>query len=196
MSEQNPLSEPTAPAEADVRNVMRQVIEEFVRAEQQKAEPAYKTELVEERKKRETLEARLNQLVEENRKAHAAAEEADRHAQIRSELQRLGVAKIDLAFRAVKDEVIRGTDGRLLAKDGQEQRPVGDFLKKFVEENPELLPARMSGGSGAHSTTRNAVSGGGSSFDLDKIKPGMNKDEMDRIRQEIARLASQSLRGL
>jgi hypothetical protein len=196
MSDNSPVEQPTAPADADVRSVMRQVIEEFVRTEQQKAEPAYRTELVEERKKREALETRLNQLVDENRRAHAAAEEADRNAQIRAELQKLGVAKVDLAFRAVKDDITRSTDGRLVANDGQEQRPVTDFLKKFVDENPELLPARMSGGSGAHSTTRNAVSAGNASVDIDRIKPGMNKDEMDRIRQEIARIASQSLKGM
>jgi hypothetical protein len=196
MSDNSPVEQPTAPADADVRSVMRQVIEEFVRTEQQKAEPAYRTELIEERKKREALESRLNQLVDENRRAHAAAEEADRNAQIRAELQKLGVAKVDLAFRAVKDDISRSTDGRLVANDGQEQRPVTEFLKKFVDDNPELLPARMSGGSGAHSTTRNAVSAGNSSIDIDRIKPGMNKEEMDRIRQEIARIASQSLRGM
>lgn len=196
MSDNSPVEQPTAPADADVRSVMRQVIEEFVRTEQQKAEPAYRTELIEERKKREALESRLNQLVDENRRAHAAAEEADRNAQIRAELQKLGVAKVDLAFRAVKDDISRSTDGRLVANDGQEQRPVTEFLKKFVDENPELLPARMSGGSGAHSTTRNAVSAGSTSIDIDRIKPGMNKEEMDRIRQEIARIASQSLKGM
>jgi hypothetical protein len=196
MSDNSPVEQASAPADADVRSVMRQVIEEFVRTEQQKAEPAYRTELVEERKKREALESRLNQLVDENRRAHAAAEEADRNAQIRAELQRLGVAKVDLAFRAVKDDISRSTDGRLVANDGQEQRPVTEFLKKFVDENPELLPARMSGGSGAHSTTRNAVSAGNTSIDIDRIKPGMNKEEMDRIRQEIARIASQSLKGM
>ena len=34
----------------------------------------------------------------------AKAEEAERSSAIRAELQRLGVAKIDLAYKAVKDE--------------------------------------------------------------------------------------------
>ena len=59
-----------------IRDVVRDVIEEFVKAEQSKAEPAYKTELLEERRKREALETRLNHLVEENKRAQAAAEEA------------------------------------------------------------------------------------------------------------------------
>ena len=33
------------------------------------------------------------------------AEEAERNAAIRSELQKLGVAKVDLAYRAVRDDV-------------------------------------------------------------------------------------------
>ena len=46
------------------------------------------------------------------------AEEAERSSSIRAELQRLGVAKVDLAYRAVRDEVHRGDDGQLIARDG------------------------------------------------------------------------------
>ncbi len=194
MSDQE--KQPDNASHADVKNVVRHVIEEFMRAEQSKAEPAYKAELIEERKRREALEGRLNQLVEENRQARATAEQMDRHSQIRTELQRLGVAKIDLAFKAVKDDIVRTEDGRLIASDGQEHRAVQDYLRKFVEENPELLPARIAGGSGASTTTRNAVSAGSSGIDIDKIKPGMSKDELERVRQEVARLASQALRGM
>ena len=122
MSEQEKQMENAS--QPDVKNVVRHVIEEFMRAEQSKAEPAYKAELVEERKRREALEGRLNQLVEENRQARAAAEQMDRHSQIRTELQRLGVAKLDLAFKAVKDDIVRTEDGRLMASDGHEQRSV------------------------------------------------------------------------
>src|SRR6185437_14638446 len=116
MSEEQIGNQEQPAPSVDVKHVVRQAIEEFVRAEQQKAEPAYKAELEDERKRREGLESRLNQLVEENRRARAAAEEADRNSQIRSELQRLGIAKVDLAFRAVKDDIVRGDDGRLRAQ--------------------------------------------------------------------------------
>jgi hypothetical protein len=183
------------PSIPDVRSVVQQVIEEFVKAEQSKAEPAYKAELVEERKRREALESRLNVLVEENQKARVMAEEADKSSQIRSELQRLGVAKVDLAFRAVKDEIARTEDGRLIARDGQEQRSLQDYLRKFVDENPELLPARIAGGTGAHATSRNSVPSSSGAVTLDNIKPGMNKEELDKVRREIARVASQALKG-
>jgi hypothetical protein len=181
--------------ETDLRALIREAIHEYVHVEQSKAEPAYKAELVEERKRREQMERRLNELVEENKRARHAAEEADRNAQIRAELQRLGVAKVDLAFRAVKEDIHRSEDGRLLARSDQGELTVRDYLSRFVNENPELLPARMVGGSGAGSGSK-AQSSAGGAVDLDRIKPGMSEEDLDRVRREIARIASQSLGGL
>jgi hypothetical protein len=178
----------------NIRDIVKQAIQEFVREEQTKAEPAYRTELQEERKRRESLETKLNQLLEENRKAKAVAEEADRSAQIRSELQRLGVAKVDLAFRAIKDDIVRGENGRLEPK-GADGKSLREYLASFVEENPELLPARITGGSGVHAGTRGGAEGF-ANIDLEKIKPGMSKDDLERVRKEIARMASQALRGM
>jgi len=182
------------PTTSDVRDIVRQAIEEFVRTEQRQAEPAYKTELQDERKRRESLEARLNQLVEENRKARAAAEEADRHAQIRTELQRTGISKLDLAFKAMKDDIVRTEDGRLQAR-GHEGKSLQDYVSSFIQENPELLPARIAGGSGAQNTTRQSSQTESPAMSLESIRPGMNKDELERVRQHISKLATQALRG-
>jgi len=62
-----------------------------------------------------------------------------------------------------------------------------------VNENPELLPARMAGGSGASAGQRATEAGG---IDLKMIRPGMSEEDKERVRQEIARVASQTLRGL
>ena len=175
----------------DLRSVVRSAIQEFLSIEQQKAEPAYKAELVEERKRREHLEHRVNELVDENRRSRLMAEELERGSSIRAELQRLGVAKVDLAFKAVKDEIVRTDDGRLVAKGDQGEMSAKEYLTRFVSENPELLPARISGGSGATPTTGSTPAG---SFDLDKIRPGMSQEDMDRVRQEIARIATQAYR--
>lgn len=126
-------------------------------------------ELAEERRRREGLEKRV--------------EEAERGSAIRAELQKLGVAKLELAYRAVKDEVPR------------ENTEMKAYLEKFVGENPELLPARVAGGSGASSGSRGSGAGA-VAVDIDRIRPGMSAEEMDRVRQEIARVASQTLRGL
>ncbi len=179
----------------DVRVVVRDAIEEFIKLERSKAEPAYKTELTEERRRREQLEQRVNELVEENNRSRARAEEVERGSSIRGELQKLGVAKVDLAYRAVKDEVFRAEDGRLLARAENGEVPLREYLAQFINENPELMPARMVGGSGATPPNK-APAGGSISIDLDKIRPGMNPEELDKIRQEISRVASQTMRGL
>ena len=194
MSDQLPIDN-QASSTPDVKEIVRQAIQEFVQFEQRKAEPAYKAELQDERKRRETLESRMNQLVEENRKSRAMAEEADRNSQIRTELQRMGIAKVDLAFRAVKDDIIRTEDGRLQTR-GADAKPLQEYLTQFVQENPELLPARIAGGSGAKAPVRNTAVEGSTAIDISKIKPGMNKEDLDQVRQEISRLASQALRGI
>jgi hypothetical protein len=167
----------------DIRAIVQSVMQEFLGGQ---------SELAEERKRRESLEQRVNELVTENQKARTAAELADRSSTIRAELQKLGVAKVDLAYRAVKDDVYRSEDGRLIAQGGADVR---EYLTQFVNDNPELLPARIAGGSGASSGQRGGdVAGGG--IDLNIIRPGMSAEDKDRVRQEIARVASQTLRGL
>lgn len=178
----------------ELRAIVRGVIEEFVQAQRDKAEPAYKAELVEERKRREHLESRVNELVQENTRTRQAAEEADRSSAIRAELHRLGVSKIDLAYRAVKDDIFRAEDGRLTARGSEGEMGVKDYLAHFVQENPELLPARISGGSGMAPAQKSSPSPVG--FDLGRIRPGMNPEELERVRQEVARLASQTLKGM
>lgn len=178
----------------ELRSLIRGVIDEFVQAEQAKAEPAYKAELLDERKRREDLERRVNDLVQENTRTRQAAEEAERNSSIRTELQRLGVAKMDLAYRAVKDDIHRGEDGELVARSGAEETPLREYLKQFVQENPELLPPRIPGGSGMGSGPKVAANTG--ALDLDKIRPGMSAEELEKVRQEVARVANQALRGM
>ena len=177
----------------ELRSIVRGVIEEFVQAERAKAEPAYKAELMDERKRREDLERRVNELVQENQASRKIAEEAERGSSVRAELQRLGVAKVDLAYRVVKDDIQRNDDGRLMAKTGQGEVPAREYLAQFVQENPELLPARITGGSGMGSEPKMAPNTGG--LDLDKIRPGMSPEELEKVRQEVSRVASQTLRG-
>jgi hypothetical protein len=181
--------------ESNVQDIVRAAIQEFTKSEAARQEPAYKAELIDERKRREQLEQRVNQLAEEARKSQAMAEHAERESVLRAELQRLGVVKVDLAFKAVKDEISRGEDGRLVAKGDQGEIPAKEYLKQFVAENPELLPSRISGGSGATSSGRGATPAANSSIDLDKLRPGMNPEELERFRAEISRVALQTLKG-
>jgi hypothetical protein len=179
---------------AELRILIRGVIDEFVQAEQVKAEPAYKAELLDERRRREDLEKRVNDLVQENQRSRQVADEAERSSSVRAELQRLGVAKVDLAYRAVKDDIQRRDDGQLCARSGPGEVSLRDYLAQFVQENPELLPARITGGSGVGSGAKASATTGG--IDLDKIRPGMSPEELEKVRQEISRVASQAIRGV
>ena len=179
----------------DVQAIVRQAIQEYANQEHAKSEPAYKVELLEERKRREQLERRVNELVEENKRSRHAAAEAERGSAVRAELQRLGVAKIDLAFKAVQDGIVRTEDGRLVARGESGELAVREYLTAFVSENPEFLPARIAGGTGM-TVTQKAPATGKQTVDLERIRPGMSAEEMQRVREEIVRVASQTLRGL
>jgi hypothetical protein len=178
----------------DIQGIVRSTLQEFMNQERAKSEPAYKAELQEERKRREQLERRLNELVEENQRSRKTADEAERNSAIRAELQRLGVAKVDLAFKAVQDDITRTEDGRLVARGETGEVPAKEYLTSFVKDNPEFLPARIAGGSGITGNSK-APTVGKDAVSLERIRPGMNPDEMQRVREEIVRVASQSLRG-
>ena len=179
----------------DVQAIVRQAVKEFVSHEQTKSEPAYKAELEEERRRREQLERRLNEVVAENKRSHQIAEEAERSSTVRAELQRLGVAKIDLAFKAVKDGIARTDDGRLVARGEGGEMPLKDYLSAFVSENPEFLPARIAGGTGMTASLRAPLESR-DTVSIEQIRPGMSREEMQRVREEIVRVASQTLRGV
>ncbi len=176
----------------NLETVVREVMKEFRAQEQASSEPAYKAELQEERRRREELERRINELVEENQKSRQRVEETERNAAIRTELQRLGVAKIDLAYKAVQDSVARSDDGRLTARTENGEVGLREYLEGFVSENPEFLPVRIAGGTGM-TATQKAPAAGRDHIDLDKIRPGMSKEDMERARQEILRVAAQTL---
>ncbi len=180
--------------EATTATLIREVIQEFLETQKARAEPAVKAELGEERRRREQLERRVNELVEENQRSRRRTEEVEREASIRAELLRLGVSKVELAYKAVKDEIVRGEDGRLVVKTGGGEREAQEYLAQFVHENPELLPARMAGGSGSGSGQR--VGGGGGGVDLDKIRPGMSAEELQRAREEIMRVVLHTQKGI
>jgi hypothetical protein len=80
-----------------------------------------------------------------------------------------------------------------VAKVDGSETGIKEYLSGFVTDNPEFLPARISGGSGVTSSQKSAPAIG-EQIDLDKIRPGMSREDMERVRQEIVRLASQNLK--
>ena len=193
--ERHEVQQNTDSKDENMNAVMREVIQQYIEADRAEAEPAYKAELTEERRRREQLERRVDELIQENERSRRAAEETERNAAIRDELQRLGVTKVDLGFKAVKDDIYRAEDGRLMARTQDGEASLQEHLASFARENPELLPARIPGGSGASGAQTTGAPGGGG-VDLDKIKPGMDPEELDRARREIAQAIARPSRGI
>lgn len=131
-----------------------------------------------ERKEREKLHA---QLVEKERRA----EETDRYSKIRTLLAESKATKVDLAFKAVKDDIYRGEDGELYAKLKGEDVPAGDYVAGFLKENPEFLPPRIAGGAGS-SPNRNAS--GAREVQLEDIKPGASPEVLEAARKKVSEL--------
>lgn len=105
--------------------------------------------------------------------------------------------QLDLAFRAVKDDIRRAEDGRLYAQGGDGDIPVKGHPPLLIpRRKPKLLPPRILGGSGSPTAPRsNPPPAPSFVADLDKIRPGMDKEELERFRQEVARVAMQTLSG-
>ena len=176
----------------DIRSMMQAVIEEFVKAEQIKAEPAYKAELVEERKRRESLEQRVNELVAENER-------------IASEGGGSGAERGDPGGAAEagggEDRPgVQGGEGRDSARGGRAaagartDRSCGIIWRSSWARIRSCCRRGWREGRARAAGQRSVAEAG--AVDLDKIRPGMSAEERERVRQEIARVASQTLRGV
>ena len=83
-----------------------------------------------------------------------AAEEAQRGAAIRAELQRLGVAKSIWLTRPSRTGSCGPKTDDWWRKTDSGEQPATEFLAGFVQENPEFLPARIAGGTGMTGTQK------------------------------------------
>lgn len=141
--------------------------------------------LAEERERRIELERRVRELDEQSRRAQQEKVEAERMSRIRQGLEQRGVRKPDLALRVVREDVRPGTDGELVAEHQGARTSLDEYLDRFVAENPEFLPPRIAGGSGAMGGNSGFSPGG---TDLDSIRPGMSEEDSRKAWREVARL--------
>ncbi len=139
-----------------------------------------------ERRRRLELEKQVKDLSEESRALRRQAEESERRSKLREGLRERGVRKTRLAMRLVEPDVRRDSDGDLVGDWEGSLIPLDEFLNRFVQENPEFLPPRIAGGSGATGGRGSELTRSG--FDLDSIRPGMNRDESRQAWSEVARL--------
>jgi len=152
------------------------------------ASPAsrYRMELEDERRRRQELEQRVQELAAENQRTRREVSERERIGRIREALQERGVKKTDLAVRIVQEDVNRTEDGEFYGVLHGERLPLDQYLGRFLSENPELLPPRIAGGSGIAS--REGVDLTRTGFELEDIRPGMKPDQTKQAWKEVARL--------
>jgi len=141
--------------------------------------------LAEERERRIELERRVRELDEQGRRAQQQRAEAERLNRIRQGLERRGVRKPELALRVVREDVRQSSDGEIVAEYQGGRTSLDDYLDRFVAENPEFLPPRIAGGSGATGGSGGFSPGG---LDLDSIRPGMSEEDSRKAWREVARL--------
>ena len=141
--------------------------------------------LEDERRRRAELERQVRELGEESRLLRRQAEESERRARLREGLKERGVRKTQLAMRLIEPDVKRGDDGDLVGEWEGSRLPLEEYLNRFVRENPEFLPPRIPGGSGATGSGSEMTRSG---FDLDAIRPGMSLAETRQAWGEVARL--------
>lgn len=176
----------------EIRGIVQEAIQEFLRFKQQESEPAHRAELQEERRRREQLESQVRELLQKSRESEAEVARARMTSAVRDELQKRGVTKVDLAFRVIKDEIRQSEHGDYVARGRDGDVPLPEFVRKFVDENPEFLPPRITGGSGSSGIGADPSN---ARFDLDAIRPGMSEEERRQVHAAIANLASQTFRS-
>lgn len=116
----------------------------------------------------------------------------DRDVYLKDQMRALGVRNIELAVRAVRNEVEMSDDGEWVAAINGERVEANQYLRSFVSQNPELVPARVISGTGIPSRHGELQE----ECDLDQIRPGMDPSSMRRAREAVVRIIAQSRRAL
>lgn len=116
----------------------------------------------------------------------------DRELYLKDQIRALGVRNIELAYKAVREEIEQSEDGEWIARVGSERVPATQFLRSFVSQNPELVPARLISGSGTPARSEEFRD----DCDLDQIRPGMDPVSLRRAREAVVRIIAQSKRTL
>ena len=124
------------------------------------------------------------------------AEEADRSSQIRGELQRLGVAKVDLAFRSRQGRYRAGRRRPVASQRGRMANLCRSIWPASSKRIRSFFRHELPAEAGRRLRHEMQLQARSASIEIDKIKPGMSKEDLDRVRQEISRLATQALRGV
>lgn len=142
----------------------------------------------------ESVEALKKALAASREEAAELKSEASRLRKdqfLRQALSAMGVENLDLAVRAVREDIVEAGDRKWMASVEGSDVPAQEYLAEFLKKNRELLPARRLQGGGMPASR---VESGGS-VDLEEIRPGMDPATLKKVRDAIGRAMGVFPRG-
>lgn len=142
----------------------------------------------------ESIEALKQALAASREEAEELKSEASRLRKdhfLRQALSSMGVENLDLAVKAVREDIVEAGDRKWMATGEGGEVPAQEYLTEFLKKNRELLPARRLQGGGMPASR---VESGGS-VDLEEIRPGMDAMTLKKVRDAIGRAMGVSPRG-
>lgn len=110
---------------------------------------------------------------------------------LRQALSAMGVENLELAVKAVREDIVEAGDRKWVASVEGGDIPAQEYLTEFLKKNRELLPARRLQGGGMPASR--VESGGG--VDLEEIRPGMDPVTLKKVRDAIGRAMGVFPRG-
>ncbi|MBK7927502.1 MAG: hypothetical protein IPJ98_08415 [Bryobacterales bacterium] len=122
-------------------------------------------------------------------KAEASRLRKDQY--LRQALSALGVENLELAVKAVREDIVEAGGQKWVAPGEGGDVPAQEYLAEFLKKNRELLPARRLQGGGMPASR---VESGGS-VDLEEIRPGMDPVTLKKVRDAIGRAMGVFPRG-
>lgn len=176
----------------DVRTLIEEEIRRLIPS--LLAEPAEGREPVSDRESDQVRSIReeLHSTRLELQRVRAEKLSQDREMFLKEQLRSLGVRNVELAMRAVRNDFEMREDGEWVAAVNGERVVAHQYLRSFLSQNPELVPARAISGTGIPARQSELEE----MCDLDQIRPGMDPGAMRRAREAVVRIIAQSKRTL
>jgi hypothetical protein len=194
--EETATVEPKAAAQAEERDGLPQLelIREEIALALARLKPSVAIQHNEAEEAAESLEALKQALAASRQEAAELKAEASRLRKdkyLRQTLSALGVENLDLAVKAVHEDIVENGDRQWVTTPASGAVPAQQYLAEFLKKNRELLPARRLQGAGMPASRME--SGGG--VDLEEIRPGMDPATLRKVRDAIGRAMGVFPRG-
>jgi hypothetical protein len=159
-------------------------------------DPNMNAEILSLKRNQESLQKKLDDAETNRKAAEARAELTDRHSRLRAMLGKFRFADAEAAggvFDLFAGRVVRGENGdQLIVKTPGGDLPAEQFVDDYVTQHLKgLLAPADAGGTGAGA----GAGKGKGSVQLEDIRPGAKREDLQKAATEVAALARTALGG-